>query len=233
MGLSGIQQDTQFVTSGPTYWRVELRDGSEVFVCDHALKNDGADELIFHSDSLAEARSRPVCKEALWAALILGLVIAGVTLTQVQAWTTTFTYFFGGGGVFIVAGLVGLLGLGSRQFIIDRRQGFIHMPKGNVPMPGLRSGLPLSRVGALQLCYWIKHVRKSRGRRHSLFSADDEAQYRSYRMYELNVILAGGCGGRFVLLSGTDVNELESQAKQLSQMLNVPLINSIARLQTY
>jgi len=215
-----------FVADSPTSRRVALRDGGEVVINDRATANNEANyrtcKLVVHSDELAEIRPTVAHKLFCGAFSLMGLFfVAGAATQSFSVWADKpwIWYLLGGGLVFFsLLGVVGLIG--PRRVMIDRSQGVITVSRGRVPLPELKVGLPLSRLGALQLCSWMAQTeRETNGRRHTVY----------YRMYELNAVLAGGIGERFVLMTDNNLARLMPQAKQLSHMLSLPLINSTGR----
>ncbi|MCL2701667.1 MAG: hypothetical protein FWE88_08240 [Phycisphaerae bacterium] len=247
MGMSDSLKH-EFATNGATFRRVVLRDGAEVFVNERAAKrgNTGSDDctLVIHSDAMAEVRPKPAFRVFATAFLIVGLILLAMAITQRAEDPGKFVPMLILSVGLATGGLLGVLGvIGPKLVVIDRGRGYVVVPKGRVPLPELRAGLPLSRVGALQLCYWIHHVqRKNRHRnRHRVFNAGFDSKLTNiynYRdsetvtMFELNMVLRGGNGERFTLMTSRDPANLEYQAKQLAAMLNLPLIDSLVRSQT-
>jgi len=230
MGLSGRNSHT---VGSPTYRRMVLQGGVEVFVNDQATRQGIASksrtsELVIHSDVLAEIRPTMAWKAGGYGLVVLGVVVCllgltmkskghkGPTVAQMVITSVAGTIVVGG-GVLSVLGYAG-----PRRVIFDRMQGVVTILRGRVPLSELRAGLPLSRLAALQICFWIEHVTRKSGKYGPV-------RHYSYAMYELNAVLRGGNGERFVLMTDNDPFRLEHQAKQLSQMLQLPLIDCADR----
>jgi hypothetical protein len=216
------------VVGAPRFRPVVLRDGVEVFVNDRATGKGASEfrtcELAFHSDRLAEVRPAWTYKAVSFCSLLLGLFVMVVSLAHLfDARPDRVVFGCLAGGFFAVPGLLILLGIvGPKRVYFDLDQGVVAIPQGGAPIPELQAGLPLSRLAALQLCYWIQHATRRRGK-HS-------REHYTYTMFELNAVLVGGNGERFVLMTDNDVARLERQAKQLSHMLGLPLIDSITSI---
>ena len=210
----------------PTFRRVVLRDGVEVFVNDRATGRGAAEyrtcELVVHSDRQAIIRPTLSVRALYIGCLVVGLVMLMVVLMLMQTSPRIdkVAYLCVLGGPLGIFGLLGVLGvIGPKRVILDGVAGVVAIPRGCAIVPELKEGLPLSRLAALQLCWWTQHATRRIGKY-------TKEEY-TYTMYELNAILAGGNGERFVLMTDNEPARLNLQAKQLSMMFGLPIIDSI------
>jgi len=214
--------------SGQTFHRVELANGDVVFVNEQAMRTGETSrsrtcELVIHNSVQAEIRPTMAYKAWGWFWVVAGLCAAVIALLQTHIEMRDLLFWVISGSLVAIGGLLSAMGfIGPKRMIIDKFQGVLMVPRGLGYMPELRAGFPLSRLAALQLCYWIEHVQRKHGK-----YGTREAY--SYAMYELNVLVCDGNGMRIVLMTDSDPYRLEYQAKELSKFLGLPLIDSIDR----
>lgn len=117
------------------------------------------------------------------------------------------------GGFFVILGVVGMLGYTSlSKAVMDRRVGLYW--KGRPPR-AIRSWVQppvaLEKIAAVQVCSLV--VWGSEGDR--------------FTAYEMNLLLTDPLGERIHLMSHGERSGIESDAKQVAEFLNRPILNHI------
>jgi len=202
-----------------TLRRVTLPDGSDVLIDDQAVAKAQANfrvrKLVMRTETHAVIRPTRFIQAFLLPFLAMGLLVVGIGLTQTGAFESVGhrLLVIGFGCLFALPGVLALLGVfNAKPIDIDLSRGVMEISRGSVPVPELTTGMPLSRLAALQLCTYVVRGKNT-----------------STTMYELNAILRGEDGLRVSLLNDSNRRRLEQQAVTLMNMLRLPVIDSVGK----
>lgn len=193
--------------------QVQLPDGTTVGFCIDPVGNSGANfricKLVVRSAEFAEVVPT-IGVKVFWTVFLLfgiGGIVAGLTIWNFGGFIPLIV-----GGVFLTFGTLGVAGvMGPRRVSFDLAAGVVTIRGGKMAVPELATGLPIDRLAALQVCYYMTGG-----------NGEDSSPY---PVFELNAALTQPQDTRFTIMNDCDRGRLFKQAGQLRDLLGLPLFD--------